>query len=115
MKQIDQILGQRLKRERAMAGLTQGELGKKLGISPQQVQKYETGLNRVSVSRLLEIADILHCDTKELLSGLKQKHRGKKHEPEPPDSHEMIEKLLARLKHSADRKLILTLMKRLAN
>ncbi len=42
-----------------MLKMSQKQLGHSLGISSQQIQKYETGLNRVSAGRLKDIADIL--------------------------------------------------------
>jgi transcriptional regulator with XRE-family HTH domain len=44
---------------RNMLGLSQGKLGEKIGLTFQQVQKYERGANRISASRLLELAQIL--------------------------------------------------------
>lgn len=55
-KRIDQLVGQRIRLRRNMLGLTQEELADALGISYQQVQKYETAANRVSAGRLFEIA-----------------------------------------------------------
>lgn len=63
----DVAIGQRIKVRRQVAGLTQAELGRKLGISVQQVQKYETGQNRVAASRLLDIATILKISASEML------------------------------------------------
>lgn len=42
-----------------MAGITQQQLADRVGIKFQQIQKYETGMNRVSASRLWDIADAL--------------------------------------------------------
>ena len=55
-KRIDHLVGQRIRLRRNMLGLTQEELADSLGISYQQVQKYETASNRVSAGRLFEIA-----------------------------------------------------------
>lgn len=52
-------LGQRIKRFREQAGLSQTELGNRLGISYQQIQKYERGVNRLSVDTLLRMARAL--------------------------------------------------------
>lgn len=52
-------LGGRIRRFREMAGLSQTELGEKLGVSYQQVQKYERGANRVSVETLVRMGRIL--------------------------------------------------------
>jgi transcriptional regulator with XRE-family HTH domain len=52
-------LGQKIKRFREQAGLSQTQLGDKLGISYQQIQKYERGVNRVSVETLMRMARAL--------------------------------------------------------
>ena len=56
---IDTEIGQRLRQARLSNGLTQQGLAEKIGISFQQIQKYENGTNRVSSSRLLGIASSL--------------------------------------------------------
>jgi transcriptional regulator with XRE-family HTH domain len=56
----DQELGNRIRARRIEANMSQMELGQALGVSFQQVQKYEKGVNRVSVTRLQEIAKTLH-------------------------------------------------------
>ena len=53
---IDHLVGDRIRRRRILLGLTQDQLGEALGISYQQIQKYETGANRVSAGRLYLIA-----------------------------------------------------------
>lgn len=58
-KQIDFHVGERIRERRAELGLTQEDLGRTLKISYQQIQKYETGANRVSAGRLFEIAAAL--------------------------------------------------------
>jgi transcriptional regulator with XRE-family HTH domain len=52
-------LGGRISLLRRARGMSQAELAKKLGVTPQQVQKYERGTNRVSAVRLYEIATAL--------------------------------------------------------
>lgn len=56
---IDRIVGQRLRWRRRELKLTQEQLGEKLGLTFQQVQKYEKGVNRISAGRLFEIASTL--------------------------------------------------------
>lgn len=56
---IDVHVGQRIRRRRWMLGMTQQQLGTAVGIKFQQIQKYETGMNRVSASRLYDIAQSL--------------------------------------------------------
>lgn len=53
---VDLHVGKRLRESRTACGVTQAELGADLGISAQQVQKYENGSNRISASKLFEIA-----------------------------------------------------------
>ena len=53
---VDVHVGRRVRQIRLLKNLTQEELGEKIGVSYQQVQKYETGANRISASRLYRIA-----------------------------------------------------------
>lgn len=56
---VDRAIGRQLSKRRRMLGMSQLELSRRLGITHRQVQKYEEGLNRISVSRLVEIAAVL--------------------------------------------------------
>lgn len=56
---LDQYVGFLVKQRREQLGISQVDLAKALGISFQQLQKYERGGNRISAGRLFEIADIL--------------------------------------------------------
>ena len=56
---IDGHVGQRMKLRRTMMGMSQERLGEKLGLTFQQVQKYERGVNRVSASRLYDLSRVL--------------------------------------------------------
>ncbi|MCT4654300.1 MAG: helix-turn-helix domain-containing protein [Cohaesibacter sp.] len=56
---IDLYVGTRIRLRRGVAGISQTELAEKVGITFQQIQKYEKGTNRVGASRLLEIANAL--------------------------------------------------------
>ena len=64
---IDIHIGGRIRAMRNLKEMSQGELGERLGISFQQVQKYEKGMNRVSGGRLLQIAAALDCTPADLL------------------------------------------------
>ena len=55
----DLHVGQRLKLRRTLLGLSQGELGRRVGLTFQQIQKYERGINRIGASRLVELATAL--------------------------------------------------------
>jgi transcriptional regulator with XRE-family HTH domain len=56
---IDVYVGTQIRTRRLLLGMNQEELAQRLGLTFQQVQKYESGANRVSASRLWEIAAIL--------------------------------------------------------
>lgn len=56
---VDVHVGKRIRHRRWMNGTTQQQLAEKVGIKFQQIQKYETGMNRVSASRLWDIANAL--------------------------------------------------------
>lgn len=71
-KRIDNLVGQRIRLRRNMLGLTQEELAESLGISYQQVQKYETASNRVSAGRLFEIAAKLNTPVTYFFEGIEE-------------------------------------------
>ena len=56
---VDVHVGKRIRHRRWLVGVTQQQLAETVGIKFQQIQKYETGANRVSVSRLWDIAESL--------------------------------------------------------
>lgn len=57
---IDTHVGSRVRLRRTMLGMSQEKLGEALGITFQQVQKYEKGSNRIGASRLQHISDVLN-------------------------------------------------------
>ena len=65
---IDKAIGGRLKLYRQRANLSQTALGKHLGVSFQQVQKYENGTNRISAASLMKIARFLNISIADLLA-----------------------------------------------
>lgn len=64
---IDVRLGAAIRARRTALGITQAQLGSRIGVTFQQVQKYEKGANRISASRLVRIADILDASAGRLL------------------------------------------------
>jgi transcriptional regulator with XRE-family HTH domain len=56
---IDRNVGTRIRMQRMLLGLSQAEVGKAVGVTFQQVQKYEKGRNRIGASRLQQIANVL--------------------------------------------------------
>ena len=58
-REVDVLVGSRVRYGRTLAGLSQTELAESIGLTFQQLQKYERGMNRVSASKLWQIAQVL--------------------------------------------------------
>jgi len=56
---VDLAVGAKLRQRRRELDITQGDLADKIGVSPQQIQKYESGFNRIAASRLVKLAQVL--------------------------------------------------------
>ena len=56
---VDRYIGDRMREQRLVLKMSQEQLGRELGVSFQQIQKYERGVNRVSAARLFEICKAL--------------------------------------------------------
>ena len=67
---VDVHVGKRIRHRRWMVGMTQQQLAEKVGIKFQQIQKYETGMNRVSASRLWDIAEAVDVPVSFFFEGL---------------------------------------------
>jgi transcriptional regulator with XRE-family HTH domain len=66
---VDKLIGQNIRVRRLAIGFTQERLAEKLGVTFQQVQKYEKGVNRVGSGRLHEIAGLLEVPVASLFGG----------------------------------------------
>ena len=87
---IDVRVGQRIREIRKSKGMTQRDIAKHIGVRFQQVQKYESALNRVSASKLWMIAELLDVKVADLFgeeliqrlksNKIKQRSKGKKAE-----------------------------------
>ncbi|MDJ0859543.1 MAG: helix-turn-helix transcriptional regulator [Dinoroseobacter sp.] len=67
---VDVHVGKRMRHRRWMVGMTQQQLAERVGIKFQQIQKYETGMNRVSASRLWEISAAMNVQPSFFFEGL---------------------------------------------
>ena len=65
---VDRVVGRRVRMLRVTRGVSQSDLGRELGITFQQVQKYENGTNRISASKLYEIAGFLDVEIASLFA-----------------------------------------------
>ena len=73
---IDVHVGSRVRMRRMLVGLSQEKLGERLGLTFQQVQKYEKGSNRVSASRLYQMAQILGVPVQFFFEELPEQAKG---------------------------------------
>ncbi len=67
---VDEHVGKRLRQRRWLVGMTQQQLAEHVGIKFHQIQKYDTGANRVSASRLWDIASTLDVSINFFFDGL---------------------------------------------
>lgn len=100
--EIENHIGKQIKLLRLSRKISQKELAKKMGITYQQVQKYENGLNKISVSRLWQVCDIFEVSPNFLFENiLDESRKSKKAAPLIPNG----------LATSQDMKLILAFKK----
>jgi transcriptional regulator with XRE-family HTH domain len=67
---VDEHIGSRIRTRRRLLGLTQEDLANQVGVTAQQVHKYENGSNRVAASKLFEIATALSLPISAFFEGL---------------------------------------------
>lgn len=67
--ELNAIIGRNIRKKRQLLGKTMKEVGDALGVSYQQIQKYEKGRNDLSCARVIRLAEILHSSWEELCSG----------------------------------------------
>lgn len=128
---IDIYVGQRLKHRRNAMGLSQSELAEAVGITFQQVQKYERGANRMGASRLYELSKVLEVSVSFFFDGYEKKmaasaasHSGMaqesaifEHEPAAAGGREAMELMRSfqRVQNPKIRKSVLTLVRNMAD
>jgi transcriptional regulator with XRE-family HTH domain len=78
LESVDRHVGSRVRMRRLMVGMSQGALADQIGITFQQIQKYEKGMNRVSASRLQQIAAILNVPVPFFFEGASESREAKR-------------------------------------
>lgn len=73
LNEVDVFVGQRLRELRMLAGLSQSDVAAALGLTFQQLQKYERGFNRVSASRLYKLALYFRVPVSVFFDGLEER------------------------------------------
>lgn len=118
---LDQALGLAIRLRRHARGLSQSGLGEAIGVSFQQIQKYERGANRVSFSTMMRICEALDCHVSDLVAEVEQlegdaksKTRGKGQDPlAQPEAAPLLE-ALSQIKSAGVRRTVLELARSLA-
>jgi transcriptional regulator with XRE-family HTH domain len=118
---IDIQVGNRVRIRRMLIGMSQERLGDLLGLTFQQVQKYEKGVNRIGAGRLFEVSRILNVPIDFFYEGVNTQPGASEPEGAPPvmefvSSGEGLQLSLAfmKIKDAKVRKRVLDLMKSLA-
>ena len=102
---VDVHVGARVRRRRTLLGMTQTNLSDAIGVSYQQMQKYERGMNRIAASRLLDLSRLLEVPIQHFFDDMpaavaasspanKKRGRAKKppsYEPDPMAKRETLE------------------------
>jgi transcriptional regulator with XRE-family HTH domain len=100
-KSYDSALATVLRRKRAEAGLSQSQAGQRIGVTFQQLQKYEKGTNRVFFSRFVELASVYGTTPEQIMAEVREVLDAKAPEAEAPDSRQTTE--LIRLANAVPR------------
>lgn len=74
MSEQDKIIGQKIRYRRLLLGLTQHNVAQAIGVTPQQVQKYELGTNRIASSRLIGICNFFGIKIEDFFKSLSETH-----------------------------------------
>ena len=89
---IDKTLGNNLRFLRLMRGLTQSEVGKILGVTFQQVQKYEQGNNRISARTLCKLRHVFHVEYQDFFTPIRD-------HPIPATDNEQDKLIISAVRH----------------
>lgn len=124
LRSINDHLGMRIRARRKQRGMTQTQLGQSLGLTFQQVQKYEQGSNRISAARLPHVAQALDVPLSYFYEGFPESLRAaappgladsqdRFHDPQTEDMAEQQELLAAfhNIRSPEKRRLIIALLK----
>ncbi len=92
---IDVSVGRRLRERRTLLGLSQTELAESVGLTFQQIQKYERGANRISASRLYQFACLLDVSVDYFFDGIVDEENGNDLLPEGSDDPARMREVLS--------------------
>lgn len=115
MQAIDKHVGHKIKWHRIQRGLSQDDLASQLGISYQQLHKYENGSNSTSASRLSEIASGLQVSVADFFSGYGDDEKSHWVNEHSNREQLLLAKYYNQIRHSKDRQAVDRLIRALAD
>lgn len=110
---IDQQIGQRLRVRRLMLGMSQQALGEAVGVSFQQIQKYERGIDRISSSKLVRLASHLGVGPTYFLDSLSEDHATEESLPTERTEADELMRLFQQVKDPGLRELLLHIARKM--
>ncbi len=111
-KDVDQYVARQLKALRLTMGLSQGQVAEELGVTFQQIQKYENGVNRISAGRTMQFAEMFDVS---VLALFPDRLDYKPHEPIPPATVRLLRMInCINAKHYGELYVVLKAMARLS-
>ncbi len=113
-KRINTIVGERIRALRKYKGMTQSQLAEAIGVTYQQVQKYEKGATAITVERLYQIAEALSVAPSEILPEAEEGPSRVKETEGPYGYEQEVVRLFRELSSSEVRRAILVLLRALA-
>lgn len=112
--EIDRQVGARLRQRRLQLGVSQEALGSAVGVSFQQIQKYERGIDRISASRLVRIASNLDVAPAWFLEDLNQDDAPLAAEPEIDRAARSLLRAFGRIEDPAVKRSVLNIVRALS-
>lgn len=110
---VDVVIGVSVRARRRELQLSQEEVARAIGVTFQQLQKYEKGTNRVSASTLLRLAEVLKCQPQDLIPSVNGSPLASQHSYAAPTETARLSRAFGRIESASVRAAIMTLVQRL--
>lgn len=110
---VDMVIGVSIRARRRELQLSQEEVARAIGVTFQQLQKYEKGTNRVSASTLLRLAEVLKCQPQDLIPSVSASPLASQHSYAAATESARLSRAFGRIESPGVRAAIVTLVQRL--
>jgi len=115
LTRFDRHVGERVRLARRSRGISQSDLGRHVGLTFQQVQKYERGFNRISAGRLYEMSIVLEVEVTFFFEGLEKPNATGIAEQRRPDKATVLFAMISSIKDDRIRNRLIALIGALAD